>query len=338
MAVSTSGVTNQAASHVASPVDFAEHGDYAPPPGAYVQRGDIATLTYPIDDRITDDGTSGFTAEPGRYHLYYSLYCPWAQRPLIALKLRGLDGVVTSSAVDPVRDGRGWAFREGRGHGPDPVNGFTLLQQAYLATDPTFAGHISVPALWDRERGRLVSNHYATMIVDLETQFTEWADPAVELYPADRRDEIDAMNREIVGSLAGATYAAMGATDQARYDTVVERVYAALDRFEEHLGEHRYLVGDTLTDADLLLYVQLVRFDTVAVPLGRLTRKRLVDLPNLWAYARDLYQRPAFGETNDLDHIARGTFMTGAGIRTNRIVPVLPAADWDAPHGREALT
>jgi glutathionyl-hydroquinone reductase len=322
---------------VADPVDFENYGDYAPPPGAYVQRGDIATLTYPIDDRITDDGSSGFVAARDRYHLYYSLYCPWAQRPLIALKLRGLDGVVSSSAVDPVRDGRGWAFREGRGHGPDPVNGFAFLQQAYLATDATFAGHISVPALWDRDRGRLVSNHYATMTVDLETRFTEWADPVVNLYPADHRDEIDAVNREIVGTLATATYAAMGATDQARYDAVVGRVYAALERFERHLGDHRYLVGDSVSDADLLLYVQLVRFDTVAVPLGRLTRKRLVDHPNLWAYARDLYQRPPFRETTDLDHIARGTFMTGAGIRTHRVVPAPPDADWDAPHGREAI-
>jgi len=323
--------------NLADPVDFETYGDYAPPPGAYVQRGDIATLTYPIDDRITDDGSSGFPAVEGRYHLYYSLYCPWAQRPLIALKLRGLDGVVTTSAVDPVRDGRGWAFREGRGHGPDPVNRFAFLQEAYLATDPSFAGHISVPALWDRDGGRLVSNHYATMTVDLETHFAEWADPAVELYPASRRDEIDAVNAEIVGSLATATYAAMGATTQARYDEVVDRVYAALDRFETRLGERRYLVGEGLTDADLLLYVQLVRFDTVAVPLGRLTRKRLVDHPNLWAYARDLYQRPAFREATDFDHVVRGTFMTGAGIRTHRVVPALPDVDWDAPHGRDAL-
>jgi putative glutathione S-transferase len=323
---------------LASPVDFETYGDYAPPPGAYVQRGDIATLTYPIDDRVTDDGSSGFRAEPGRYHLYYSLYCPWAQRPLIALKLRGLDAVVTSSAVDPVRDGRGWAFRDGRGHGPDPVNGFALLQEAYLATDPTFVGHISVPALWDRVEGRLVSNHYATMIVDLETQFAEWADPAVDLSPEARRDEIDAVNAEIVGSLATATYQAMGATTQARYDEVVDRVYASLAQFDERLSSQRYLVGDALTDADLLLYVQLVRFDTVAVPLGRLTRRRLVDHPNLWAYARDLYQRPAFRDATDFDHIVRGTFGTGAGIRTHRIVPALPDVDWDAPHGRDALS
>jgi putative glutathione S-transferase len=130
----------------------------------------------------------------------------------------------------------------------------------------------------------------------------------------------------------------MGATTQARYDEVVDRVYDALDRFERRLADRRFLVGDAITDADLLLYVQLVRFDAVAVPLGRLTRKRLVDHPNLWAYARDLYQRPAFRETTDLDHIVRGTFGTGAGIRTNRIVPALPDVDWDAPHEREGLS
>ena len=128
------------------------------------------------------------------------------------------------SAVDPVRDGRGWAFREGAGHGPDPVNGFTLLRDAYLATDPAFDGHISVPALWDRVTGRLVSNHYATMTVDLETCFTEWADPSVELYPERHRAEIDAINDETVRDLAGGTYAALGASSQADYDAVSARV------------------------------------------------------------------------------------------------------------------
>jgi putative glutathione S-transferase len=322
---------------VASPVDFEAYGDYAPPPGAYEQRGDIATLTYPIGGRIADDGSSEFRAETGRYHLYYSYYCPWAQRPMIALKLRGLDAVISSSAVDPVRDGRGWAFREGRGHGPDPVNGFPLLRDAYLATDPGFAGHISVPALWDRATNQLVSNHYATMTVDLETQFAECTDPAVDLRPAAHREEIDAVNAEIVASLATGGYAAMAVTTQAQYDAVSERVYAALERFDTHLAHRRFLVGDGITDADLLLYVQLVRFDLVAVPLGRLTRRRLVDHPNLWAYARDLYQRPAFRETTDFDHIARGTFGTGAGIRTHRIVPTTPDTDWDAPHDRDTL-
>ena len=286
-------------------------------PGAYEQRGDIATLTYPIDGRITDDGSSPFRAEAGRYHLYYSYYCPWAQRPMIALKLRGLDGVVTSSAVDPVRDGRGWAFREGRGHGPDPVNGFPLLRDAYLATDPAFAGHISVPALWDRATQPAGQQ-------PLRDHDRRPRDPVRRLrrsrpstcFPTRTATRSTPPTPRSCATLATAAYAAMAVGTQAQYDAVSDRVYAALDRFDARLADRRFLVGDAITDADLLLYVQLVRFDLVAVPLGRLTRRRLVDHPNLWAYARDLYQRPAFRETTDFDHIARGTFGTGAGIRT----------------------
>jgi putative glutathione S-transferase len=324
-------------STVASPVDFETYGDYAPPAGAYRREGNLTSLIYPIDGRISDDGSTEFGAETNRYHLYFSLYCPWAQRPLIALKLRGLENVVSWSAVDPVRDGRGWAFREGDGHGPDPVNGFTLLRDAYLATDPTFDGHVSVPALWDRATHRLVSNHYATMTVDLETCFTEWADPSVELYPEGHRAAIDAVNDEIVRELGGGTYAALGARSQAEYDAVSTRVFDALDRFEDRLASRRFLVAHHITDSDLLLYVNLVRFDVVAGPLGRLNLRRLVDYPNLWGYARDLYQRPAFRETTNLEHIKIGTFRTGAGVRTSRVVPAGPIADWDAQHDRDQL-
>ena len=316
----------------ASPVDFTLHGDYAPPPGAYRRERDLTTLVYHIDDRVTDDRSSAFTAEPGRYHLYVCHYCPWAQRPLIALKLRGLDGVVTWSAVDPVRDGRGWAFREGDGHDADPVNGFTFLREAYLATDPTFDGHISVPALWDRSTGRLVSNHYPTLTADLETEFRAYADPAVELYPAARRDEIDACNADILRDVAGATYGAISARTQERYDTIIANTERALASYDSLLADRRYLLGEALTDADLLLYVNLVRFDLIGVRLARFAR-RLVDYPNLWAYARSLYQLPAFGSTTDFEHIRRGNFRTALG-GPNRILAPLPFADWHAPHRR----
>ena len=329
--------TTTTTTNVASPVDFDTYGDYAPPPGAYRVEGNVTSLVYPIDGRISDDGSTEFAAEPGRYHLYFSLYCPWAQRPLIALRLRGLDGVVSWSAVDPVRDGRGWAFREGRDHAPDPVNGFTLLRDAYLATDPAFDGHVSVPALWDRATGRLVSNHYKTMTIDLETRFTTWADAAVALYDDREREEIEALNAEIVRDVAGATYAALAARTQRDYDDVVARCFGALDRFEQRLASRRFLLGDHITDADLLLYVNLVRFDIVAGPLGRLNLRRLVDYPNLWGYARDLYQRPAFRESTDFEHILIGTFRAGAGARTSRIVPAGPLANWDAPHQRDLI-
>jgi glutathionyl-hydroquinone reductase len=314
-------------------LDFATFGDYAPPPTAYVREGNHSRLVYPIDGRITADGSTEYGETSGRYHLYVSHYCPWAQRPLIALQLRGLAGVVSWSAVDPVRDGRGWAFRDGDGHGPDPVNDFAFLRDAYLATEPGFDGHISVPALWDRHRGRLVSNHYPTLTLDLETRFAELADPKVDLYPAALRADIDSLNDEIIRDLSGAAYAARAAGTQEQYDAVSDRVFGALERYDQRLGDWRYLHGNTITDSDILLYVSLVRFDLVAAVIGRLHFKRLVDYPNLWAYARDLYQQPAFGSATNFDHICRGTFRAAAGA-PSRIVPTPPSADWDAPSGR----
>jgi putative glutathione S-transferase len=317
-------------------LDFATYGDYAPPAGAYRRDGDRSTLVYPIDGRISDDGTTPFGEDAGRYHLYVSHYCPWAQRPLIAMKLRGLDDVVSWSSVDPVRDGRGWAFRAGADHEVDPVNGFGFLREAYLATDPTFDGHVSVPALWDRSTARLVSNHYPTLTVDVETRFTASTDPAVDLYPVGRRAAIDALNDEIVRDLSGAAYAARAAKTQARYDEVSKRVFSALARFDTRLADRRYLHGDQITDSDLLLYVSLVRFDVVAAVIGRLHFRRIDDYPTLWAYARDLYQQPAFRETTNFDHIRRGTFRAAAGA-PHRIVPQAPDVDWDAPHDRDRL-
>ena len=264
---------------------------------------------YPIDGRITDDGSSPFRAEAGRYHLYYSYYCPWAQRPMIALKLRGLDGVITSSAVDPVRDGRGWAFREGRGHEPDPVNGFTAAPDAYLATDPTFAGHISVPALWDRETEPAGQQ-------PLRDHDRRPRDPVRRLRrsgrrPAPRRHNATRSTRPTPRScatLATGAYAAMA----------VRRPRQAVRRGERpRVRRARPVRGAPRRAAvprrrrrsptpTCCSTCNLVRFDLVAVPLGRLTRRRLVDHPNLWAYVRDLYGRAAFRETTDFDHIAAG--------------------------------
>jgi len=171
----------------ASPVDFATYGHYAPPPSAFVEVNGKKTVDYPFQGRLSDDARTKWPAEPGRYHLYVSLTCPWAQRALIALKLRDLDDIVSWSAVDPVRDGRGWAFREGPGHGPDLVNGFALLREAYLATDPGFDGHVSVPALWDRATKRLVSNHFPTLTADLESKFGRLGRPGTDLYPSWQR-------------------------------------------------------------------------------------------------------------------------------------------------------
>ena len=314
-------------------LDFATYGNYAPPAAAYRREGGIARLVYPIDGRITGDGSAGYPETPGRYHLYVSHSCPWAERPLIALKLRGLEHAVTWSAVDPVRDGRGWAFRDGDGYGADPVNDFAFLREAYLATQPDFDGHISVPALWDRESGRLVSNHYPSLTVDLETRFAEWADPNIDLYPTALRADIESLNDEIIRDLSGAAHAARAAATQEQYHTVSDRAFAALARYDQRLGDWRYLHGNTITDSDILLYVTLVRFDLVTAVVGRLHYRRLVDYPHLWAYARDLHQEPAFRSATNFDHIRRGTFHTAAGAPA-RIVPRAPDCDWDAPTDR----
>ena len=193
---------------VASPVDFATYGDY----GDYLAKKRAATdgtfvrPVYPFQGRITADGSSGFPAQAGRYHLYVSLACPWAHRSVIVRKLMGLEDVVSLSVVDPVRDGRGWAFRDGPCHGPDPVNGFTLLREAYEATEPGYDGHISVPVLWDREKAQIVSNNFPDITIDLGTQFGAWAAPGVDLYPAPLRAEIDAVNDRVYTSVNDGVY------------------------------------------------------------------------------------------------------------------------------------
>jgi putative glutathione S-transferase len=321
----------------ASPVDFETYGDYTGRPailGPPQPSGEFVRTRYRFQGRVTADGSSGFRAEPGRYHLYISWACPWATRAAIVRRLTGLEEVVSLSAVDPVRDGRGWAFREGDGFGLDPVNGFTLLSQAYEATDPGYDGHVSVPVLWDRETNAIVSNNFPDITLDLETAFGEWADPSVDLYPVTRRPEIDALNDWIYTEVNNGVYRSGFATSQAAYEEAVVRVFAAFGQLEERLGRSRYLFGESITESDVRLWVTLVRFDAVYYSHFKLSLRRIVDYPNLWGYARDLYQQPAFGGSTDFDQIKRHYFVTHPHINPTRIVPVGPVVAWDSPHGR----
>ncbi len=293
---------------------------------------------YTIRDRITADGSSGFPAEPGRYHLYVSLACPWAHRAVIVRRLLGLEPVISMSVVDPIRNGRGWAFTEGEGHGPDPVCGFKFLSEAYLRTDPEYSGRYTVPCIWDRVTGRLVTNNFPDITIDFETQFTACHRPgAPELYPAPLRDEIDQVNAVVYEDVNNGVYRAGFATSQAAYERAVTALFARLDWLEERLKAQRYLVGDQLTEADIRLFTTLVRFDSVYVGHFKCNLRRLIDYPNLWGYARDLYQRPEFGETVNFDHIKRHYYMTHDQINPTRIVPLGPILDWNEPHGRGEL-
>jgi glutathione S-transferase/putative glutathione S-transferase len=291
----------------ATPIDHTAYGHYGP--GRLHLSPDWNRPVHPFQGRITADGSSGFRAEPGRYHLYVAWVCPYAHRAAIVRKLKGLEDVVSLSYVDDERDGRGWAFRERRG--PDPVNGFTLLEHAYDATEKGYGGHISVPVLWDRQSGAIVSNNFPDITIDLATQFEQWADRSVDLYPDALRPEINKLNGWIYYDVnVGASRVARAATEEDR-EQQRHRVVAALERLDERLAEQRFLAGDTITEADVRLWVTLARFDAEYNRGHLVSERELSDFEHLWPYARDLYQRPAFRETTES----------------------LPAA-WDAPHGR----
>jgi len=326
----------------ASPVDFAAFGDYGDfrrkqAAGTAGQAGEFVRPAYPFRGRITADGSSGYPAAAGRYHLYISWACPWAHRSAIVRQLLGLEDVISLSAVDPIRDGRGWAFREGPGYSLDPVNGFALLREAYAATEPGYDGHISVPVLWDRETGRIVSNNFPDITIDLDTQFGAYASGNYDLYPERLRPEIDAVNAVVYENVNNGVYRSGMATTQAAYHEAVTRLFATLDDLEERLAGQRYLCGETITEADVRLWVTLARFDSVYHYHFKANLRRLTDYPNLWAYARDLYALPAFSGTTNFDHIKRHYFMTHSHLNPSRIVPEGPLLDWDSPHGRDAL-
>lgn len=328
--------------HEASPVDFDTYGTIYEPRGearkAPFGAGADADV-YPFRGRIDPNGE--FPPEAGRYHLYVSLACPFAHRTLIVRALKGLEEVIGVSVVDPIRDGRGWAFRAGadpsRRHGGlgqtlDRANGFALLSQAYEASVPggVYTGRVSVPVLWDTRSGQVVSNHYPEITLDLGSQFNQWAgEPGLDLYPVPLRDEIDALNDVVGPHLNEGVYHAGFATTQSDYEAGYREVFETLDLLEELLADGReFLVGGRLTEADIRLWPTLARFDSVYHGHFKLNRNRLADLPNLWAYTRRLYAIPAFGATTDLDQIRRHYYGTQLHINPTGIVPPSPRIDW----------
>ncbi|SDL81890.1 glutathione S-transferase C-terminal domain-containing protein [Nonomuraea jiangxiensis] len=291
----------------ASPVDHTAYGHYGT--GRLHLSPGWNRPIYPFQARITADGSSGFRAEPGRYHLYAAWVCPFAHRATIVRKLKGLEDVVSLSYVDDERDGRGWAFRERRG--PDPVNGFTLLEQAYDATEKGYGGHISVPVLWDRQTGTIVSNNFPDITLDLAKQFDQWAGASVDLYPDALRPEINKLNAWIYHDVNTGVLRVARATTEDDRERTRHQVVATLERLDERLAEQRFLTGDTITEADVRLWVTLARFDTEYNRGHLISERELTDFEYLWPYARDLYQDPAFRETTQ-------------GLPTT----------WDAPAGR----
>jgi len=291
----------------------------------------------PFRNWVTRDGSSGFPAEAGRYHLYVSLACPWAHRTLIFRKLKGLEGAITVSVVDPIMGEEGWAFSEGPGCVPDTVNGCDYLRQVYVLGDPHYTGRVTVPLLWDKVAGTAVSNESADIIRMLNSAFDEIADDRTDFYPPYLRDAIDRVNEWVYADINNGVYKTGFAQTQAAYEEAFDALFAALDAVEKRLGEHRFLVGNRLTEADWRLFTTLVRFDPVYVGHFKCNRQRIADFPHLANYLRDLYQIPGVADTVSLDHIKRHYYGSHPGLNPTGIVPKGPRLDYEAPHDRSVF-
>ena len=286
-----------------------------------------------------EDEFRDWVAEPapaGRYHLYVSLACPWANRTLMVRKLKRLESAVGVTVVDPVRDERGWAFREGAGHGADPVNGFKFLSEAYAATDSQFKGRVTVPVLWDKERRRIVNNSEDDICRMFNRSFQDAASEP-DLFPADIEKEQAALSQFIYEQINNGVYRAGFATTQRAYERACSALFAALDQIETRLASSRYLFGSRIVETDWRLFNTLIRFDAVYHGHFKCNLKRIVDYPNLDGYLRDLYQHPGISELVNFDHIKRHYYITHTEINPTRIVPIGPELNLQAPHGRERL-
>jgi putative glutathione S-transferase len=292
---------------------------------------------------VTADGASGpsgeggFPAEPGRYHLYVSLACPWAHRTLIFRKLKGLEAMIGVSVVHWLMGEQGWTFDPAPGATGDRLHGSRFLHELYTRAVPGYTGRVTVPVLWDRRRERIVSNESSEIIRMLNAAFDGVGAAPGDYYPEALRPEIDALNARIYPSVNNGVYRAGFATTQEAYDEAVGELFQAMDELEERLGHRRYLAGDRVTEADWRLFTTLIRFDAVYHGHFKCNLRRLVDYPNLWAWLRELYQWPGVRETVDFRHIKNHYYGSHKTINPTGIVPQGPLLDLDAPHGRERI-
>ena len=286
---------------------------------------------------VTADGSSGYPAVAGRYHLYVCLACPWASRTVIVRHLLGLERAITMTMVDPIRDEKGWAFRDGPGYSHDPLNGFKYLSEAYAATDAQFQGRVTVPVLWDKERKRIVNNSEDDICRMFNDAFRALHTRQADLFPADIAAEQDELSAFIYERVNNGVYRAGFATTQAEYEKAAKQVFEALNELEPRLSLHRYLFGSRIVESDWRLFCTLVRFDAVYHGHFKCNSRRIVDYQNLQGYLMDLYQQPGIAATVNFDHIKRHYYFTHDDINPTRIVPIGPALDLSLPHGRERL-
>lgn len=283
---------------------------------------------------ISADGSTPYAAEAGRYHLYVSLACPWASRTVIVRRLKQLESAIGLTVLDPIRDGRGWAFRDGPGYTTDPVNHFAYLREAYAATDPRFDGRVTVPVLWDKHTRRIVNNSED----DICRMFNDaFGKSGPDLFPADIAREQAGLSDFIYNTINNGVYKAGFASRQKTYETACRELFAALDKMEDRLSRSRYLFGHRIVETDWRLFCTLVRFDAVYHGHFKCNVRRIVDYPNLHGYLLDLYQQPGIADTVNLDHIKRHYYYTHDDINPTRIVPIGPELNFRQPHGREKV-
>ncbi|RCW41004.1 putative glutathione S-transferase [Halopolyspora algeriensis] len=294
--------------------------------------------THYISTRITADGRDGFPVEPGRYRLIGARACPWANRAILVRRLLGLEDAISLGLAGPTHDARSWTFDLDPG-GRDPVLGIARLQEAYFRRDPDYSRGITVPAIVDTTTGAVVTNDFAQITIDLSTQWRDHhREGAPDLLPDEHRDEIDAVNQRVFTEVNNGVYRCGFAGDQRAYDEAYERLWTALDWLEDRLRNQRYLVGDSITEADVRLFPTLVRFDAVYHGHFKCNRNKLTEMPTLWAYARDLFQTPGFGDTVDFEQIKQHYYIVHRDINPTGIVPAGPdLSGWITPHGRESL-
>ena len=277
---------------------------------------------------VTADGSSAFSPEPGRYHLYVSLACPWAHRTLIFRKLKRLEEIISISVVEPVMSEQGWMFGSGAGATLDSINGFGYLHEVYTAADPSYTGRVTVPVLWDKSTRTIVSNESADIIRMLNSGFDAYTDVKIDYYPEALRSRIDEINALVYARINNGVYRCGFAGSQAAYERAFDALFSALDQVDALLADSRYLAGDTLTEADWRLFTTLVRFDAVYYVHFKCNLRRIAQYPNLSRLLVKLYRTPGIAQTVDMDHIKRHYYLSHKHLNPSGIVPKGPALEF----------
>ncbi|MCB5364071.1 glutathione S-transferase family protein [Pusillimonas sp. CC-YST705] len=289
------------------------------------------------DGKPGPSGTAGFRAEPGRYHLYVSLACPWAHRVLIMRALKGLENMISVSVVNPYMGENGWSFDPAPGVVADPVDAAQYLYQVYLRANPHYTGRVTVPVLWDLQRNTIVNNESSEIIRMLNSAFDGICAREGDYAPQERLADINAVNSEVYDTVNNGVYKVGFATSQSVYEQELNKLFTSLDQLEAKLGQQRYLVGDDITEADWRLFTTLIRFDAVYYSHFKCNLRRLSDYENLWAYTRELYQWQNVAETVNFEHIKNHYYLSHPSINPNGIVPLGPILDLDQPADRNNL-